>query len=156
MYPKREHFITSYTKCTLQNWSYPKNFNHFYTGKSTRCLENRVKEQSSHTTSATDVHCQSNNHPEAETSHYRVTRPGQEAGCEKSLKPSILTRTNNSVFNHYISKRHILEILNGLLGVNSSPGGSSQATNIDQSQVLHIKPFKVVSSPEQCVCQIKH
>ena len=49
-----------------------ENCKQFCIDEHSRCIENRVKEQRSPATSAVCDHCESNNHPQAEVSYFRV------------------------------------------------------------------------------------
>ena len=94
-------------------------------GESSRCLENKVKEQNSHVTRVIYKQIIFNNHPSSNISYFKitdlynkqVTREGREV---------IHIRIKNPALNCNTGKMYILEIFNHLLGADRSSNEFNQ------------------------------
>ena len=84
-----------------------------------------VMEHSSHATSAINVHCKSNNHPQADISHFRVI--DQES--KQAVREAIHIRMNKPTISHNTGKMYISDLFNRLLGVYRSFHGSGKAVH---------------------------
>ena len=71
-----------------------------YTGESSRCIENRVKEHNSYVTSVIYIHSESSRHPCANISHFKII----EQDIKEIAREAILYRINNSALNFYWGK----------------------------------------------------
>ena len=90
----------------MYKWSCPEgNCNWSYIGKSSRCLENRIKEPNIQVTSAISQHSASNNHPKANISHFKIMHNSKQVARE-----AIHIRINNSTVNYNTGKMYVPEI----------------------------------------------
>ena len=80
-------------------------------GDSSQCLEKRIKEHSSQTSTAVYQHIVSNNHPKA-----NKIIDWDSKQVAKEAREAIHTRINYPALNWIMEKMHIPEILNNLLG----------------------------------------
>ena len=125
-----------------------------YTCESRGCLENRVKEHSSHVASAIYIHSVSNNYPSANISHFKVIDQDIEQ-FPREDREAIHIRINNPSLNWNTGKIYIPEFFNSLLGADRSSDGSVQIADQTSHRVIQILIFQVIGFPEQCVWQIK-
>ena len=130
-----------------------ENCNISYIGESSRCLENRIKEHSSHVTSAVDLHSVSNSHPIAHISHFKIIDQDNKQ-FTREAREAIHIRINDPALNCTTEKMSIPEI-NNLLGADGSTNKSKQMLGSDYPQSHTHLTFQATGSPEQYVWQIK-
>ena len=82
------------------------NFNLCYMEESSRCLENRVKEQNSHVTSAIYKYRVFNNHPQANISHFKTMDQDSKPVVREARK-AIHIRMNYPALNCNTGKMYI-------------------------------------------------
>ena len=85
-------------------------------GKSSRCLENRVWEHSSHITSAVYICSECNNHPHVNISNFKLIDQDRKQFAREAIHIWII----NMALSCNTGKLYILEIFNSLLGADRS------------------------------------
>ena len=114
---------------TVYKWScQEENFNLSYTGKSSRCLENRVKEHNSHVTSVVYILSISNNHPRAKISKLMNHGSKQVA---REARGVMHIRINDPALNCNRGRIYITKIFSHLLGADRSSNESIQGVDSD-------------------------
>ena len=96
-----------------------------YISELSRCIENRVKEHSSHISSAVNIDSESKNFHCAKIFHFKVTDQDSKQVAREARK-AIHIRINNLALNHNTGKMCIPEILISLLGADRPLDGSVQ------------------------------
>ena len=123
-----------------------------YLGECCWCLENRIKECSSHVTTVICQQCVKN--PKANISYFKITDQDGKQVVRK-VREAIHIRINNPAINYNIGKMNIPEIFNNLLGTDRSSNESDSMGDLDHPQSHIHLIFQVTSLQEQCVWQIR-
>ena len=92
------------------------------------CLENRIKEHSSHIVSAIYQHSVSNNHPKANVSLFKII----DHDSKQVTREAIHIRVNNTGLNCNMGKMYSPEIFNKLLGADGSSNESNPMGDSEQ------------------------
>ena len=104
-----------------------------YIGKSSSCLEHRVKEHSRHVSSTVYIPSESNNQIHANTSHFKVINyDGKQV--TRQARETIHIRINNPTPIHNRGKMYIPEIIKSLLEADKPSEGSVQMADSNLPQ----------------------
>ena len=105
----------------VYQWTCPEeNCNSSYIEESTRCLENRVKEHNTSTTSNIYQHSSTHNHPKADISQFKIIDQDSKQ-VSREAREAIHIQRSNPALNHNLGKMYIPNIFNQLLGTTNSP-----------------------------------
>ena len=96
-------------------------------------MENGLKEQNSHVTSAIYQHSVSNNHLRANIPHFKIIDQ-DSIQVNRKAREAIYSIINNSALNHNMGNMYIPEIFNNLLGADGSTKKSNQMGDSDYPQ----------------------
>ena len=100
-----------------------------YIGESSRCLESRVKEYNTSSTSAIFQHCTTHNHPKGNISQFKII----DQDRKQVSREAIHIRRNNPALNHNIGKIKIPKIFNQILGTSHNTS-TEVPTNFNAQQ----------------------
>ena len=81
------------------------------------CLESRVKEHNTSSTSAIYQHSTTHNHPKVNISQFKIIDQDRQQ-VSRGAREAIHIRSNNAALNHNIGKLNIPKIFNQLLGIS--------------------------------------
>ena len=115
----------------VYQWTCPEeNCNFSYNGKSSRCLETRVKEHNTSSTSTIFQHSITHNHPKADISQFTII---DQDRMQLSREAREVIRRNNPVLNYNIGKMNIPKIFNHILGTSYSTSTDVSTNPNDQN-----------------------
>ena len=109
-----------------------ENCNSSYIGESKRCLESRVKEQSTSSTSAIFQHCTTCNHAKANISQFKIIHQDRK----QVSREAIHVRRNNPALSCNTGKLNIPKISNQLLGTTHNT-----SANVSTNSSAQQNPF---------------
>ena len=113
----------------VYKWSCPEeSCSQFYIGESSRCLENKSERHSSHVTHTIYIRGESDHHPHANISHFKVINQDSKQ-VAREAREAIHIMINNPALNHNRVKMFIPEIFNSLLGADRPSNGSLQVAD---------------------------
>ena len=116
MYPK-DKILLQLKQNIVYKWSHQEeDWNLSYKGEYSRYLENRVKEHSSHVTSAVYLNSVSNKYPQGNISYFKII----DQNSKQVAKETIDIRINNPAIKQDTGKMHIPELFNHLLEADGS------------------------------------
>ena len=115
MHPK-DKILTQLCQNVVCEWNCPKeNCNSSYIGESSRCLESRLKEHNTSSTSTIFQHSITHNHPKADISQFTIIDQDRKQ-VSRETREAIHIRKNNRALNCNIGKINIPKIFNQILG----------------------------------------
>ena len=113
MHPK-DKILSQLKQNIVYKWFCPEeNCNPPYIGKSSRCLENRIKEHS-HITNVVYQHSVSRSYPKANISHFKIIDKDSKQVAREAREANHI-RINNPVLNCNTGKMYISKIFNNPL-----------------------------------------
>ena len=140
MHPK-DKIPTQLHQDVVYQWTYPAEiFSSTYIGETSRCLESRVKEHSTSSTSTIFQHSTTCNHPMADISQYKILDQDRKQ-VSREAREAIHKRRNNPALNCNIGKMNIPKICNQIFNTdnnsskedstnsNSQPNPSANSSN---------------------------
>ena len=117
----------------VYQWTCPEeNCNSSYIGESSRCLETRVKEHITLSTSAIFQHSITHNHPKADISQFTIIDQDRKQ-VSRHTREAIHIRKDNPAFNHNIGKMNIPKIFNQILGTSYNTSTDFSTNPNDQN-----------------------
>ena len=125
--PLKDKIPTHLCQDVVHQWTCPtENCSSTYLVESSRCLESRVKEHSTLSTSTIFQHNTTCNHPKADISQFK-TLDQDSKQVSGEAREAIHIRRNNHALNHNIDKMNIPKIFNQILNtdINSSAEDSN-------------------------------
>ena len=115
MHPKDKIPTQLWQDFTYQWTCTNANCNSYYIEEWSRCLESRVKEHNTSSTSAIFQHCTTHNHPKANISQLKIIDEDRKQ-VSREAREAIHIRRNNPTLSCNIGKLNIPKIFNQLLG----------------------------------------
>ena len=133
MHPK-EKIPRQMHQDVVYQWTYHEDNCHpSYIRKSSRCLESRVKEHNTSSTSAMFQHRSTYHHPKADISQFKIIDQDRKQ-VSREARETINIRRNNPTLSHNIGRMNIPKIFNQILGTtyNTSTDVSTNS-NVQQN-----------------------
>ena len=131
MHPK-DKILTQLCQNVVYEWNCPKeNCNSSYIGESSRCLESRLKEHNTSSTSTIFQHSITHNHPKADICQFTIIDQDSKQ-VSREAREAIHIRKNNHAFNCNIGKMNIPKIFNKVL--STSYGTSADVSTNPNNQ----------------------
>ena len=135
MHPK-DKIPTQLHQDVVYQWTCPtENCSSTYIGESSRCLESRVKEHSTSSTSTIFQHSTTCNHPKADISQFKIL----DQDRKQVSREAIHIRRNNPALNCNIGKMNIPKIFNQILNTDNN-SNAEDSTNSILISILNSNP----------------
>ena len=129
-----------------------KNATFFNIREYSRYFRIRVKQHNSHVSSAFYKHSISNNHPQANTSNFKMIDQDSKQ-VTREAREVIYIKISNATLNYNTGKMYMPEIFNHLLGKDRSFSESNQVVNSDLPQG-HTHPIIPSNRFSRAVCLV--
>ena len=111
---------TQMCKDVVYQWTFPEDTcNSSFIGESIRCLERRVKEHKTSSTSPIFQHSTTHNHPKADIFQFKIIDQDRKQ-VSREAREAIHIRKKNPALNGNIGKMNIPKIFNQILGTTYS------------------------------------